>query len=84
MTCGECGSINLVRHRSNTIDKVVRLFTNRKRVICRRCGWSARIRWDHDDHYVPAMKELQVVEPTSQGSDKDGKFEDEFDINRFH
>lgn len=84
MTCERCGSINILRHRSNAIDKLVRLFTNRKRVICRRCGWSARIPWDHDDHYVPTMEELRVVETSGEKSGAEKKFEDEFDINRFH
>ncbi|MFM8536001.1 MAG: hypothetical protein ACKOEC_20880 [Acidimicrobiia bacterium] len=84
MTCAQCGSINIVRRRSTTIDKIVRLFTNRKRVICRRCGWTARIRWDHDDNYIPAMAELRVSDPSPQKSKTDAKFEDDFDINRFH
>jgi hypothetical protein len=84
VTCERCGSINIVRYRSNAIDKVVRLFTNRKRVICRRCGWSARIQWDHDDHYVPTMGELRVVEKTAKESGGGTNFEEEFDINRFH
>ncbi len=84
MTCGTCGSINIVRHRSSMFDKFVRLFSNRKRVICRRCGWTARIPWDHDDHYVPTMGELRVVEKTEKRSAVPEKFEEEFDINRFH
>ena len=84
MVCGRCGSIDIVRHKSSALDKIVRMFSNRKRVICRRCGWSARIPWDHDDHYVPRMAELRVVEVQAAKSKSEGKFEDEFDINRFH
>jgi RNase P subunit RPR2 len=84
VTCERCGSIDIVRYRSNAFDKIVRLFTNRKRVICRRCGWSARIPWDHDDHYVPTMADLRVVEKSGKQSARESKFEEEFDINRFH
>jgi hypothetical protein len=83
MACERCGSIDIVRSKSSAFDKLVRLFTNRKRVICRRCGWSARMPWDHDDHYVPKMGELRVVE-VKRESQAEGKFEEEFDINKFH
>lgn len=66
------------------IDKIVRLFSNRKRVICRRCGWTARMPWNHDDHYVPKMAQMRAVELPEETSKPSTKFEDEFDINRFH
>ncbi len=84
MDCERCGSVSLIRSRSSAFDKFVRWFTNRKRVTCRRCGWSARIPWDHDDNYVPVMPELRVVEAIAKPSEDLAKFEEEFDINRFH
>src|SRR5436190_2320100 len=44
--CESCGSISVVRARGNVIDKVVRLITGRRPVICRRCGWRGRMPWD--------------------------------------
>lgn len=84
MACERCGSIDIVRYKSSAFDKVVRIFSNRKRVICRRCGWSARIAWDHDDNYVPKMAALRAVELPTSSSKADGRFEEEFDINKFH
>lgn len=84
MVCGSCGSIDLVRRRSSTVDKLVRLFSNRKRVICRRCGWSARMRWDHPDDYVPTMARLRAIDPPERTIEPAAKFEEEFDINKFH
>jgi hypothetical protein len=60
MTCGRCGSINIVRSRSSAFDKFVRLFTNRKRVTCRRCLWTDRIEWNEDDDYVPVAPKLRA------------------------
>jgi RNase P subunit RPR2 len=84
LVCGSCGSIDIIRYRSTAIDKLVRLFSNRKRVICRRCGWTARMPWDHDDNYVPKMAQLRTVEVPEKTSDRIARFEDEFDINKFH
>lgn len=64
------------------VDKVVRLFTNRKRVICRRCGWTARISWDHDDNYVPTMTRLRAIEPPAKPPNDSASFEQELDVNK--
>jgi len=84
MHCGRCGSINVVRTRSSAVDKVVRLFSGRKRVTCKRCLWSARVRWDHDDRYVPAVPVMRAVETPSAKARAVATFQDEFDINQFH
>lgn len=82
--CGRCGSINLVRTRSSAMDKVVRFVTGKKRVTCKRCLWTTRMRWDHEDDYVPKMLPVRPVPPSAGQSAKRTMLEEDFDINRFH
>ena len=62
MTCFRCGSINIARTRSSAFDRFVRLLTGKKRVTCRRCLWTARIKWEEDDDFVPQKSVLKAVE----------------------
>lgn len=82
MTCERCGSINIVRSRSSFADKLVRFFTSKKRVTCRRCGWTGRLAWDETDDYVPSAAPLREVEGADRRRKPHG--EEDFDINRFH
>ena len=62
MTCWRCGSLNIARTRSSIVDRVVRLLTGRKRVTCKKCLWTARIKWEEDDDFVPQKSVLKAVE----------------------
>jgi hypothetical protein len=44
------------------VDRVIRFFTGRKRVTCKKCLWTARIVWDEDDDFVPQKSILKAVE----------------------
>lgn len=81
MICERCGSINIIRSRSSVIDKVVRFFTGRKRVTCRRCMWSGRIEWNHDDDFVPRISELRPVGVKAKSLKKPKR--EDFDIDQF-
>ena len=62
MTCWRCGSLNLARTRSSIVDRVVRFFTGRKRVTCKKCLWTGRIKWEEADDFVPQKSVLKAVE----------------------
>ena len=62
MTCWRCGSLNIARTRSSISDRVVRFLTGRKRVTCRKCLWTARIKWEEEDDFVPQKSILKAVE----------------------
>ena len=62
MTCWRCGSLNIARTRSSTFDRVVRFLTGRKRVTCKKCLWTARIKWEEEDDFVPQKSVLKAVE----------------------
>jgi hypothetical protein len=38
------------------------LLTGRKRVTCRKCLWTGRIKWEEDDDFVPQKSVLKAVE----------------------
>ena len=46
MICERCGSNYVRRVRSTRIERLMRVFTGRKRFFCVRCGWSALRAWD--------------------------------------
>ena len=54
--------MNIARTRSSAFDRVVRFFTGRKRVTCKHCLWTARIKWEEDDDFVPQKSILKAVE----------------------
>jgi hypothetical protein len=60
--CQRCGSINIIRSRSSRLDRLVRLLTGKKRVTCRRCLWTDRIRWEEADDFVPQKSILRAVD----------------------
>ena len=62
MNCGRCGSINIVRTRSSLVDRIVKFCTGRRRVTCKKCLWTARIRWEEEDDFVPQKSVLKAVE----------------------
>ena len=62
MTCWRCGSLNVARTRSSIVDRVVRFFTGRKRVTCKKCLWTGRIKWEDADDFVPQKSVLKAVE----------------------
>jgi hypothetical protein len=49
MVCERCGSIDIVRARSQGLDKFIAVFTIRRPFLCRRCGWRARRPWLEED-----------------------------------
>ena len=48
------------------IDRIVRLLTGRKRVTCKKCLWTARVRWEEEDDFVPQKSVLKAVESAKQ------------------
>jgi hypothetical protein len=38
------------------------LFIGRKRVTCKKCLWTARVRWEEEDDFVPQKSVLKAVE----------------------
>lgn len=62
MACWRCGSMNIARTRSSPFDRVVRFFTGKKRVTCKHCLWTARIKWDEDDDFEPQPTVLRKVD----------------------
>ena len=62
MTCFRCGSLNIARTRSSVFDRFVRFFTGKKRVTCKRCLWTARVKWEEEDDFVPQKSVLRAVE----------------------
>ena len=49
VVCGQCGSVNLVEAKPKLADRVIRIVTSRRPILCRRCGWRARRSWTADD-----------------------------------
>lgn len=47
--CEQCGSIQIVRARSQTLDKIVEALSSRRPFVCRRCGWRGRRQWADTD-----------------------------------
>ncbi len=47
--CEQCGSIDLVRAQPGLSDRVVTLFTSKRPIVCRRCGWRGRRDWSDED-----------------------------------
>jgi len=41
---------------------VIRFFTGWKRVTCKKCLWTARIKWEEEDEFVPQKSVLKAVE----------------------
>jgi hypothetical protein len=62
VNCWRCGSFNIVRTRSSVVDRIVRMFTGRKRVTCKKCLWTARVKWEEEDDFVPQKSVLKAVE----------------------
>ena len=62
MTCWRCGSLSISRTRSSFFDRVIRFFTGRKRVTCKKCLWTARMKWEEEDDFVPQKSVLKAVE----------------------
>jgi len=62
MTCWRCGSLSISRTRSSILDRVIRFFTGWKRVTCKKCLWTARIKWEEEDEFVPQKSVLKAVE----------------------
>ena len=62
MTCWRCGSLNLARSRSSIVDRVVRFFTGKKRVTCKKCLGTGRIKGEEADDFVPQKSVLKAVE----------------------
>jgi hypothetical protein len=62
MTCWRCGSLSISRTRSSVLDRVIRFFTGWKRVTCKKCLWTARIKWEEEDDFVPQKSVLKAVE----------------------
>jgi len=62
VTCWRCGSLNLARTRSSIVDRVVRFFTGKKRVTCKKCLWTGRIKWEEADDFIPQKSVLKAVE----------------------
>jgi len=54
--------MNIARTRSSPFDRVVRFFTGKKRVTCKHCLWTARIKWDEDDDFEPQPTVLRKVD----------------------
>ena len=54
--------MNIARTRSSALDRVVRFFTGKKRVTCKHCLWTARIKWDEDDDFEPQPTVLRKVD----------------------
>ena len=75
MLCERCGSIDVARSRSSRFDKLVRLFTGRKRFSCKRCGWTARRAWEELSR--PEWTKAKLVPPPQ------GKAVEEFDFDQF-
>lgn len=51
MTCDRCGSIQVVRARSQPLDRAILALTGLRPVLCRRCGWQGRKRWSAADDF---------------------------------
>ena len=62
MICWRCGSFNIARTRSSIFDRVVRLLTGRKRVTCKKCLWTGRIKWEEADDFMSQKSVLKAVE----------------------
>ena len=41
---------------------MVRFLTGRKRVTCKKCLWTGRIKWEEADDFVPQKSVLKAVE----------------------
>lgn len=74
MLCERCGSINIVRARSTSFERVWRFFTGRKKFLCRRCGWTALRAWDENAPRDWKQPSLRIVDVDDE----------DFDIDRFH
>ena len=46
MECERCGSTTVRRIQSNPLERLLRVFTGKKRFLCKRCGWSGLRAWD--------------------------------------
>ena len=44
------------------VDRLVRMITGRTRVTCKKCLWTARVRWEEGDDFVPQKSVLRAVE----------------------
>lgn len=61
MICERCGSINIRRVRSNPFERLLRVFTGKKRFFCKRCGWSALRDWDETaPRFVPQPRKSDL------------------------
>ena len=40
MECDRCGSTNVRWIQSNPLERILRVFTGKKRFLCKRCGYS--------------------------------------------
>jgi hypothetical protein len=68
MLCERCGSNNVRRVRSTRVERVLRIFTGRKRFFCLRCGWSALRAWD--EFAAPPLekkRDLKLVDGHDRG-----------------
>jgi len=64
MNCERCGSANVRRVRSNPLERLLRVFTGKKRFFCKRCGWSALRDWDETAPRIvlpPKKADLKLV-----------------------
>jgi hypothetical protein len=71
MICERCGSTNVRRARSNSLERFLRLFTGKKRFFCKRCGWTALRAWDESAPRVMPKKQekadLKLVADEANG-----------------
>jgi hypothetical protein len=72
LNCWRCGSLNIVRTRSSLVDRLVRMVTGRKRVTCKKCLWTARVRWEEADDFVPQKSVLKAVDLARRSVEREG------------
>ena len=70
MVCERCGSAHVRRIRSTSFERFLRVFTGKKRFLCRHCGWSALRAWDETARRVdvpktPERAALKLVDLTA-------------------
>lgn len=45
VVCEQCGSLQIARVHATPSDKLLGLFTGKRPLVCRRCGWRASRAW---------------------------------------
>lgn len=57
LACEQCGSINVAKARPAGRDRILSLFSRKRPIVCRRCGWRRRRQWTDDQ----LMRQKQLV-----------------------